>query len=220
MQNSITVEVFRDADSPEIDTNIGVEGASFVSLATPNLEVVKDTRKLRIPGKESDTLHSGFINFPPLTSNFNILLTTKKVGSIAIQDGITKETVGFAMKLTAPDRSIAVVNVETPDPHLIVAHEIGHMLNLKYPNHSDPAHCETPFCLMCASTTSVTTSERIKKRGLDGLLERRGWRPAEYEERTTTQNTSFCDPCNDQLARKSFFLLKHLKGETIPESWR
>jgi len=220
MSEKIKVEIFRDASaSSPLDINIAHEGLAKIShqINSDPFEVISDTRKLRVSRDPSRPLDILKTNWPRLEADYTIVLTDRTVV------GTTQnETHGTAVRYK--DRNyingIAIVKADVIQPEIVAAHEVGHLMGITYPlNGETSQHCASPDCLMHDKIKYEETSERIPKKGVPALLERLGYIPAEYISRERNVAQRFCTPCQEQLARKAFFSLKYLNGESVSPSW-
>jgi len=221
MSEKIKVEIFRDVSaSSALDIDIAHEGlAKIVAQINSNpFEVLRDTRKLRVTNDASSPINFEAINWPSFEADYSIILTDKKI----ISKDSHRETFGTAIRYA--DRNyingIAVVRTDTIQPELTAAHEVGHLMGVKYPERDALyLHCQSPLCVMHEQAKHMETTERIAKKGLSGILERYGYRPAEYATVEKSIAQKFCTSCQEQLARKAFFALKYLNGESMSPSW-
>jgi hypothetical protein len=215
MKQSISVEIFREVTSPDVDVQIAHEGLAAVNAIAKNLEIIKDTRKLNLGGEAGAPL-SRNIRWPFLQPDLAVILTNRPFGETELGPDYIK--VGHSERLLHLDRAISIVNVNASNPVATVAHETGHMLGLTYANQEDSMHCELESCTMNAaikeSVGSLISSE------IYNWFEEQGLRTPGHKNRYAKDGTEFCDPCQEQLARRSFFLLQHKQGKHIPESWR
>ena len=220
MSEKIKVEIFLDdlaSSSP--DANIIHEGLEKIAhqINSNPFEVIGDTRKLRISHDPSRPINILKTNWPRLEADYAIVLTDRNiVGSTP------NETLGSAVRYR--DRNhingLAVIKATAIQPEIITAHEVGHLMGVEYPLNSEfDMHCASPDCLMHDKVRYEHISERIPKKGFRGLLERLGYVPAEYIDSERHAAQSFCTPCQEQLAKKAFFSLKYLNGESVSPTW-
>lgn len=220
MSEFIKVEILRDisASSP-IDVAIAREGLAKVAskLSSDPFEIIEDSRKIRIARRESTPVKITNINFPKLEANYAVILTDKDI----INDSVN-ETYGIAQRFTDQGlvNGVAIVRVNTVEPELTTAHEVGHLMNIHYDTiDTHNPHCATQGCLMTQYAQHEEVSERVRKKGIPAFLERQSLQPAEYRSVERSIAREFCPNCNEQLARRAFFALKYLNGETVSPSW-
>lgn len=215
MSRKLSVEVYRDVDTPNIDPQIALDGIELVNQATNNsLEVSAVNKKIRIASPGSSAVAQK-IRWGALPHDIQIVLTGKSLDS-----GKNRIPVGFSQRLENNIGGVAVINVGGPlsaDPHLTVAHEIGHLFNLQFKGQHDERHCNRPDCIMHSS--HKVESAPVKSTGLTKLLEKTRLVLPKYESVSSITNREFCQPCEDQLARRAFFLMKYKAGEHVPKDW-
>jgi len=221
MSEKIKVEIFRDVSaSSSLDTTIAHEGLEKIvaQINSNPFEVIRDTRKLRITNDASSPVNFDGIHWPRLEADYSIILTDKLI----LNKNSHNQTYGAAVRYA--DRNlingIAMVRTDVTQPELVSAHEVGHLMGIQYPKDSERnSHCQSPYCVMHEYVMHKETNERISKKGIPRILERYGYIPAEYKTVEKSIAQRFCTPCQEQLARKAFFSLKYLNGESISPSW-
>lgn len=219
MKQSLSVEIFRDVNYPDVDTDVALEGIDLINSVVTNLEIVQDTRRLRLGGEATESIRTENIRWPQLDHDLSIVLTRRELLTDSSNEAATK--VGSALRFPRTAQGVAIVNVNSFNPAATIAHEAGHLLGAQYPEHAvDTYHCEDETCTMHATMTITNDVERVKKRGLSNWLERHGYRPADYRDVQRSPETTFCDSCRNQLSRRAFFLLEHKRGKFVPEEWR
>jgi hypothetical protein len=167
-QNTLSVGVYRDAVSPEIDTGIVSDGLALVG-ALASFKVLEE-ESIILPAEWGyDHLNVDSIGWPKLDGDINIVLTNRHlIKSEHIRaDGTVRggqkvnggELIGFSYlqgqkKITR----VAVVDAaHITRPDVVVAHETGHLLDISIPvNKQD--HCPDKKCIM----TSVIDEARCK----------------------------------------------------------
>jgi hypothetical protein len=216
MKETLSVEIFRDADNTELDITPVQAGVSMVADVVPQLQIVKDTRKIRLGASASEALRAESIRWPHLESDLSIVVTERELK----HDKSARYRLGFTERWLQKGKSLAIIDSLSLGVEFTTAHELGHMLGLQTPYPEDPHHCLNATCLMRASQTKTTQFERIQKKGLGNILERYGLRAAEYLKRDVALENAFCDTCKQDIARRSFFLIKFLDGDkSIPLNW-
>ena len=218
MRTNLTVEIFRDFEFPDSDIRIAHDGIEKANVAAKHLEIVRDTRRLRLGADPTQPLDTDAIRWPRLESDISIVLTGRALLTATSMENAT--TVGVAHMMPSGEQSVAIINTLGFNAIDTVAHETGHMLHLTYNGNKDRAHCENKNCTMHAVVDGYKDTERVKKTGINAWMERRGYRTAEYIEKMFANNTDFCDPCQVQLAQRAFFLLQHKQGKHVPEGLR
>lgn len=207
----ISVEIFHDIDNEYDMTESALEGVTLVNAFARALEVTRTTRKLRVNHSPEQPLTASNVTWPTFDTPLSIVLTHRPI----IQTGRQDSAYGVALE----PENIAIVSATAPRPATTVAHELGHLLHARYSGNNN--HCSNESCVMHSYVQpDKIVSRRVKKRGIAGWMERNGYRPAEYTRGYEQSNGEFCSPCKEQLAKRAFFMAKHLQGEDIPEFLR
>jgi hypothetical protein len=218
MSERITVEVFRDATASSfLDTTLALKGLANIAnhIDEDPFKVINDSRKLKITNNETDDVKLSAVNWPPLEANYSIILTDKVIA----RDTEGAEVSGSALRL-GTIKGVAAIRANIDEPELVAAHEIGHLMNLRYPDDlGEERHCTTTRCLMQQRTTKETVEKRIPKKGIPGFLERYGYLPPEYQKVERVAGRTFCPSCTEQLAKRAFFALRYLRGEYVHPNW-
>lgn len=209
----IAVEIFHDTAMSTKSTDIALEGITIVNEFTSSaLMPSQVNRKLHTDPNPNRAIRPGHINWPNLPAPMSILLTNRQIEAPFANVS--------AHGLTSSIARLAIVNVSSPQPAITTAHEIGHLLHASYPNKPTD-HCPDEACTMHTYLKpDIEVSQRVKRKGLSGWLERNGYLQAEYKNSIEPGNNKFCTPCQEQLAKRAFFMAKYLQGEDIPEFLR
>jgi len=230
MQKQLSVEVFRDAHAPEVDVTYAANGINLVNQITDNSLVITDTRrKIAITKNESPTIRATAIRWPAHPStDIQLVLTNRSLDASSphtpssdFDDLLFGEVAGYAERNPHKSGGVAVISTlrdTLVEPQFTVAHELGHLFGLRY--NDEGRHCEDNLCIMYPSSTPTVEYTRIPSSGLSGWLERQGYRKARYTPVESRVATSFCTPCEKQLAQRAFFILRHREGYFVPETWR
>ena len=228
MSSKISIEIFTDHASPSLDPAIGRQGLELInSITNDRFEIIRDTRRVRLGEPDRPTIESSKVDLLRLKksspASFAIVLTSRP---LSLPDTPQNQSItGYAERFQGLDSGAAVVSTRGGEAQLTLAHEMGHLVGMRYQTESptlDPdSHCQTETCLM-HGTHEVMPGEtlRVVKRGIANWLERRGYVPADYSKSPDQRSsTSFCQPCIDQMGRRAFFLAKHLAGDYVPAEW-
>lgn len=207
----IDVEIFHDIDSGYNMTEDALRGIATVNAFARTLEVTRATRRLRLGRDPKHPLTARHVRWPAFNAPLSIVLTHRPI----VQPDSRYPTHGVALE----PESIAIVSATAPRPATTVAHELGHLLHAHYPDGS--SHCPNDSCIMYPYVQpDKIIKQRVKKKGIAGWMERNGYRQAEYALGREQSNGTFCTPCQEQLAKRAFYMAKYLQGEDIPEFLR
>ena len=223
MTEKIKVDIYKDVSaSTRIDTDIAYRGLEKISetINSDHFEVVNDSHHMRIGKDESQIVNFNKVNWREPKQNFSIILTDKQVITNA-NNGANVFGVAQRFPINGALKGTALVNVTATDPELVVAHEVSHLLGLKYDaNTTTPErHCSQLDCLMSKEMRTEMMMERVAKKGLKGFLERHGYLTAEYQAVEQVITKDFCPPCIEKLARQAFFAHKSANGEMVLPGW-
>lgn len=207
----IGVEIFHDAVASTDSTAAALGGMAIVNEITSDaFTPVRTDRRIRA-GRENQLIVPMSVNWPKFDAPMSIMLTERQIGPL--DNHIV--TRGLALA----HNNLAIVNTKLTKPEITTAHELGHLLHAKYPDESNN-HCPDNTCIMHAfAQPEKLVSQRVRKKGIAGWLERNGFIEAKYIDRPEP-SVKFCDPCKEQLAQRAFFMIKHLQGENIPQVLR
>lgn len=221
MSRKISVEVFRDIDTPDADPAIAVAGLDLVNVHTEHaLDLVNIDRKMRIARPGDEVVNAAKINWGSSPIDMRLIVTDRPLVTAELAPG---EPLGFAQRDPMRGGGVAVISTfksAALEPHLTASHEIGHLFNLAYGEANSQPHCDDQSCIMAASARSTIDEVRTRRHGVGRWLERRGYLLPEYRAVESRLNREFCSPCTAQLSKRAFFMLKHRNGEHVPESWR
>jgi len=214
--NKISIEVFRDVEAPDIDPEIAIAGIESVNTHIDSpLEIIDTTRRIRVSKAGSHVIRSSGIRWPTIPSDIALVLTARKLVVTDDHDSIGYSDIyttggGFSVVSTFGDGALS--------PQSTVAHELGHLLKLKYDDTQD-SHCPSPECIMYSNIIKREEERRVQKTGLDAWRERMGYQMAEYRTVEVASNDSFCTPCQSQLALRAFYMIARKNGQAIPVEW-
>lgn len=234
-KSPLTVEIFRDADRPNVSLEGAESGIEFISDYLINrLAIAGMTRTIQYE-QQLRGINPARFEWPGFTANLNVVVTDR---SINVQPSAfevelaakypSKEVITKGVSLvmqpgstTAP--RYAVVDVFNDDGQTaarVVAHEIAHLLGIKNRGVTwdNESHCTDDDCLQYPVMTQKDYPEGIPSRGLKNLAER--MRLIEKQtEPVQTCNDTFCKECAHQLEGNAFFLGRAAAGKFTPRQW-
>lgn len=218
MQKQLSIEVYRDVDTPEVDPAIGVAGIDIVNAVTNNsLRLVASSRKIRIAQADSPLIDASKVRWGSSPLDMRLVLTNR-----SLRVNGRERAIGFSDLNPEHSGGTAVVStsgIGAAGPESTVAHELGHLFNMQYKTE-DSHHCNSDTCIMHSELKRQIEDMRVPRRGIQRWLERSGRIMPEYQTVETNLNTQFCEPCEHQLARRAFFMIKYLQGQYVPSEWR
>lgn len=205
-QKKLTVEIFRDADRPNLPLDVAEPGIDEVRRITAGIEIVRTTRLLRVARPDQRMIKSDGIRWPNLDADFNIIVTDRPLVTVSgLREYGHAETQRGSANL-----GVAIIDTANPDyPIPMVAHEFGHLFDVKKTgeNWDGHHHCRDEDCFMqiYPSETKIV-SERIRQSGVKNFMERHGYRKAQYVDKKTSNANKFCEECAEQIDKEAFFL--------------
>lgn len=218
MENRLPVEVLRDVMTPEVDTSIVLRGIELVNDITDSrIEVTNTKRQVRLSRPGVDVLLPSYIRWGASQHAMRIALS-----GLPLHIAGVERPVGFSSYNPKQGGGEAIISVAEPDAvnySFVTAHEIGHLYNLTYEGE-DRLHCPDLSCIMSQHIRRDRIETPVQRRGVQGLLQKAGLVEPTYRLVDEDLNDRFCTPCELQLARRSFYLLKHRSGQYVPASWR
>ena len=228
---SITVEIFRDYVTPEVEIDTVLKGMDILKGITNAIEVVNDMRMIRLNGVDTDFIDSNHdFNWPDFSADINIFATNRPLATNGVLDeqvyGATAQRLGVALIPIKPTatRVALVTSTEGKSSSLAVAHEVGHLFDLKRSGETNDqnGHCLDEHCVMfpMAATTEVisteptATSRRWLKLGRTTMKD-------VYSHESSIQE--FCLECANQPGQTAFFWQRakaghHVLSQFLPRS--
>jgi hypothetical protein len=228
-REDISVEIFRDAGSRDVSIDAATDGVDRIRRITTGIEIVRATKLLKLTNDDQATLiKPARIRWPKFEADMNIVLTQRTLflppdnHSDTDIDSRGHGVRHFGVAMNASGKKIAMIDAASPDfPELVVAHEIGHMFNLKKNGQTwdSRSHCVHDTCVMY-QTAGVEEVERpIERRGIRKLVESAGLIDVEYGNFIVPRAEEFCDECSHQLDKTSYFIKQSKAGKYIPPEW-
>lgn len=212
MPEKLSIEIYRDIENLDIDPSIAVEGISLVNdvIETP-LDIVDNSQTKLLTNPGAAFLRSPKVWWPASSADMRIVLTRKK---LFFKD--TENTIGFAHFDTNRGGGVAVISTSglgAVDPHITVAHEIGHLFNMRPKVNS--THCGDSLCIMHRNLKTITSEKFIVPNQTQDPpeVQHEAARIVSQELGTETiqsrLNQRFCGSCTNELAYRSFFMLNY-----------
>lgn len=202
MSDHISIEVFKDVETPHIDPSIALPAIRYISRLTGgSLQAIDGVKELQVSRK----LHAPIIT-PADTEDF--LDTPTDIALILTERDLALEGIaavlGYSQRNPEKSGGVAVVSTFHTSPEiatLTAAHEIGHLYGLTYGDTQTELHCGDAACIM---HTKALFCE-IKTHQSSHL---------------SFENQAFCTPCGKQLGRRALFMLRHRSGLFVPPDLR
>lgn len=216
MSEKLSVAIYRDAATPDISIEAALVAIELVNTITQDsLEVPTSSKLIKVAPPDSASIRPDKIRWPQSSVEIRLVMTQR-----AIAVASESYPLGFARSNNYGGGVAFIRDAANGVSHTstIVAHELGHLLRLRYGDHDD-SHCAQRNCIMYESAQTEIVEKRIRKQGLAGWKERRGFTLPSYELVEQPIDSKFCDSCENQLARKAFFMVKHRQGDFVPTSF-
>lgn len=202
MSDHISIEVFKDVETPHVDPSIALPAIRYISRLTGgSLQATDGVKELQVSRK----LHAPIIT-PADTEDF--LDTPTDIALILTERDLALEGIaavlGYSQRNPEKSGGVAVVSTFHTSPEiatLTAAHEIGHLYGLTYGDTQTELHCDDAACIM---HTKALFCE-IKTHQSSHL---------------SFENQAFCNPCSKQLGRRALFMLRHRSGLFVPYDLR
>lgn len=194
-----TVEIFTDDKAlADIDYTPALAGVAIIGAYTERAEEITTGNTLKITTKDSKEILTNRIKWSnKLQADVNLVLTDRKLARPGKSD---PECYVYGLSRVHGLARCAIVNTNKPDTVIteVVAHEIGHLLEVPKGSFDRKAHCDDPLCIMSSAITmkSVdvvdTSNIYTYARSLLGVPVKRSVQ--EYDPQT-----SFCERCSKML---------------------
>ncbi len=182
-------------------------GLQILSPLVGELEVVRDTRQIKVTDPNLDTVRADKIRWPQIMpANFTIVLTSRELvtaDNVASKSGerVLKKLAGIAFI----GRDVAIIGTKSrrdTDVSMTVAHEVAHLYEVLSDNASTNNHCTDDTCIMYPdggdyeTVQSIDRSSRIKR-----MKSRFGRHEMVGVE--LPKISKFCAPCEVDLMKQS-----------------
>lgn len=203
MSRPISIEVFKDTETPCVDPSIALPAIKYVSdLTGGSLQFVDGSKELQVSRRR----HMPTVT--PYDTHHLVGNSSADIMLILTERNIVMETIehpiGYSERDPKKSGGVAVVSTYRTSPEIAtftVAHELGHLYGLSYGEGAHSHHCDDDTCLMHSSTSY-----------------------REYQSENTVhlsmENQAFCTPCGQQLGRRALFMLRHRNNLYVPERMR
>lgn len=204
----LTVEIFRDTTLDRLDVAPVEAAIGYLNVISEGaLSIAGAKRALNIGSAGRGYVDPSMVRWPRFGADINIVATSAPVFSLTEAEKrmrpeerleSVQRTIGVAMSICR----VCVINVAgfSEVVSQAVTHEVGHLLQLKKRGETwdKASHCLNETCVMSPFATSTRQEERVRQTGIKALLERNGYRKAEYEA-VHIRNAGFCEECARQL---------------------
>lgn len=229
-QRPLTVEVFRDIETPEVPLeglHAGIEQMTHLAVG---LTLERSGRRMRLSKPDAASIDLDKIdNWPRFTADINVVATTRPLTTTRELRVPSQQSVGLRIIgdscVEGPLRKktrVAVVRVASGiNPSNVTRHEVGHLLDVcpkRLALPEDSGHCATSKCLMYPAYEKAELPElgELLVRGREHVRRRAA---AEFLRQTlrTASWIDFCGSCAESIGRNAFFLTKAINGEFVPD---
>ena len=196
MPIALSVEIVKDAATPEVDTLLAQNGVRYISqLSRGAFMLVRRATDLAHLQPESETVRfDDRAALVPKTVDFRILLTGRP-----LETPNERPALGYAQRAADRLGGLAVITTQVSnikDVSSVTAHEMGHLLGLSYANEN-PHHCPNSTCLMFHATQySTEPSENAPAHPL-------------------FKNRLYCRPCEEQVGNRTLRLMYRKKKDLL-----
>lgn len=207
--NRLTVEIFRDATTPDASVDHALDGIEHFGQHTPHtaIEIVGSRRLIRTT--DGPVIDTNRIRWPQMRADLNLIMTERALseskvipprGAVDPFGSYERRTIGRSLREVTgyPGSSgVAIVNTLTALPSLTVAHESAHMMGLKQRGkaHDGDRHCTDSDCILYPEAPQGS----------------------EYSNNPSLRR-DFCQECGPQLGMRAFYLLERKHGKSVPDS--
>jgi hypothetical protein len=197
-QMGYTVEIFIDDKSEEIDITPALAGVALIGAYTERAEGIVTGNTLKITTKDSKEILTNRIKWSnKLEADVNLVLTNRKISRPGKE---APECYLYGIARVHGLARCAIINANKPDAVVteVVAHEIGHLLEVPTGTFDRTAHCSDPLCIMSGTVKTksvdsiVSTNIYTYARKLLGI-------PVTQIVQEYDPQTSFCANCSQKL---------------------
>lgn len=197
-----TIEIFQDRDNVRHDVSRIHEGIGIVQAITGGLEVIDDTRKIKIANEGARHVVARNIRWPQFLADMNIVVTEKAIQKEAITRASTVEKRKATDGTAVTGLGVVLIAARSPRASTTTAHELGHLFGLKtggslYAPHS--LHCADVNCLMHPVVLEKPSDELDNMLDVIGVKRFLGGFLKNVPQRATNYQTDFCFECVRQL---------------------
>lgn len=211
-----TIEIFRDAATPEIAIEPVYDGLNIIQGITGGLQVLKDNRKIKVPSKDK-LIQPEKIRWPVFSSDFAIIASGNPF-YVDLDEVENIEKIQTGVACTAQDGTrVAIIDVaRSSDAAGTTVHEVGHFLGLKHMYegvNSDPDdknHCVIDSCFM-SGVKKLVVGPAFEND--DSVLE-----PEPTFETITGSivRSAFCGECTEELVKSADIINRARMGGMNP----
>ncbi len=146
--SSLSVEVFRDFSTPEVNLEPVLEDLRILQVITGAIEVVKTTRQLKFLQDNHVIERNPYMKLPKFDADLNVVATTRELGSSVVPYS------GIAYTPSnGPNRRLAFVNTRPEDGKHATGHNVGHLLGL--------GECHCSGCMMYPEHEKTSQAQRL-----------------------------------------------------------
>lgn len=198
MLTPLSVEIIKDATTPEVNTNLPRRGIRYVSqLSKGAFMLVSGPQEATLIKPEAKTIGlDDTYDLIPEAGKFRVFLTGRTLNVPALGS-----VLGYAQYAEGGPGGLAVVstigfNKENVPP--VTAHELGHLLHLSYSEgEGDAFHCTDSACLMYHTAQYNTLARPNSPEG------------------SRLENRLYCHPCEVQVGRRALRLMYEKKKDLV-----
>ena len=210
----LTVEIFRDADTPDISLDEVEAGIEAVRTIATGLQIVRKNRLVRIATPGADVVYPSKVRFARQSTDYNVVLTGRELRDDLVKDDdkVESKIAGMTYK------RVSIITSTSIDVKLATQHETAHLLHLKRSGdaHDGDGHCTNEGCIMLANADVRPLYKfTFTQTRWDKVLRRPGTLHHEMVG-IESERKAFCGECTQQLGMIAFYLQKLKAGEAIP----
>lgn len=211
MPKKFEIEIFKDAVSPELDSDEIAHALATIEVIKPYVEIINRNRKLKLGESQGVTqLDMAKRIRVPLDSDTGVFYTGRHIiGSLDNKDKDGTTGVYFG------NSKLCVVSTDSPSVARTVRHEVGHAiyagLGILSPTaEKTTEHCNAESCVMYKYIQSE--DRPIPSTPMRRIAESMGLRASRFERIVTSMD--FCPDCNEALF-KSVYVKALIKEDKL-----
>lgn len=217
----LSIEVFRDYETPEVPTESAEQAVELLIKYTDGIAISSMNRMIKI-GTKSTLPEIESIRFPytSMNSDLNLIVTSRPFESK--DPGMVLK--GIAQRHTHDGgvKRVAIVSTDkNRNPDITGAHELGHLLNMK--SHGETfdgkGHCSLPDCMMHGVRNVPMDDIRIARASVMSNLAKRFQRVQDVVVENRPHE-NLCNECAYQLGENAFWLLRAKNGMSLPPGYK
>jgi len=195
----LSLEVFKDAATPEVDIDPVIDAMQMVRRAKVGIEMVRAARTVKIG--TNDRIIPDNINWPSFPADINLVLTKRHIGRSS-----ESSFASLWRDSSVNGHRIGLVKTSETDADIMVAEVIGQLLGVEH-EHGNSDN----LCVMDDHGLRVARSALSMLSDLESFL-----RTGKHEQKEIPE--VYCQRCASQLGMNAYYLARAKAGDAIPES--